>query len=176
MFDAKDFGISIPRAARFGAAIAVIGVLAACHPPARDGGYNRGNDRGSARQADRWDWRDVQGMWCFGNSTNEFYFQNNGRTLIAQPINRRGGAATYRFGGRGVYTEVTGRRRGTYPLLLAQRGRVALQRQPQSRHPPVALLTASPEPSRFSVPSLRRADRVRRNGRARWKLQPAGRP
>jgi hypothetical protein len=103
------------RSAYAGIVATLLFFVSACvAPPPGDGGGYHG--RQQQAQSDRWDWRDVEGFWCFGNSTNELTFRDNGRTLIAQPINRRGGAATRRFEGRGVYRDVR-KGQATYEFL-----------------------------------------------------------
>lgn len=95
----------------FAAVLVVSGCVVA--PPGEGGGYDGGRQQ---VQETSWSWRDLEGMWCFGNSTNELTFRNNGRTLIAQPVNRRGRAATLEFVGRGVYRDVR-KGRATYEFI-----------------------------------------------------------
>lgn len=94
---------------------AAILALSACvvAQPGEGGRYDGGRQQA---QATSWSWRDLEGMWCFGNSTNELTFRDNGGTLIAQPVNRRGRAATLKFVGRGVYRDVR-KGRATYQFF-----------------------------------------------------------
>ena len=95
----------------FVAMLAVSGCIVV--PPGEGGGYNGGLE---SAQSTRWDWRDLEGMWCFGDATNEMSFRNNGKTLIARPVNRPGNAATLQFEGSGVYRDVR-KGRATYEFL-----------------------------------------------------------
>ena len=99
----------------FAAILALSGCVVA--PPGGGGGYDGGRQQA---QSTSWSWRDLEGMWCFGNSTNELAFRDNGRTLIAQPVNRRGRAATLKFVGRGVYRDVR-KGRATYKFFSPEK-------------------------------------------------------